>query len=215
MEESMLRQPGPLFVVAAALMVVGCTTILPLVVPSHNQTVDTSAIRSGHYVLDPAHGSVHFRVDHMGYSTYIARFNDINAQFDFDNSRPELSTLIVSIRADSIDSGTKKMDALIAGHEFLNTERYPDIVFRADGVTIVDERSGFINGTLTFHGVTRPQPLQLTFRGGARNFLTGKYTLGFSASASLRRSDYNMGAYVPLVGDEVTIEIEAEFQLQK
>ncbi len=151
----------------------------------------------------------------MGYSTYIARFNDIDAQFDFDNTRPELSTLIILIRADSIDSNNKKMDKLLTGHEFLNTKRYPDIVFRANGVTILDERTGIIDGTLTFHGVTRRQPLQLTFRGGARNFLTGKYTLGFSASASLRRSDYNMGAYVPLVGDEVTIEIEAEFQLQK
>ena len=211
----MLRKLGPLFGLAAALIVGGCATILPLVVPSHNQTVDTSAIPSGHYVLDPAHGSVHFRVDHMGYSTYIARFNDIDAQFDFDNTRPELSTLIILIRADSIDSNNKKMDKLLTGHEFLNTKRYPDIVFRANGVTILDERTGIIDGTLTFHGVTRPQPLQLTFRGGARNFLTGKYTLGFSASASLRRSDYNMGAYVPLVGDEVTIEIEAEFQLQK
>ena len=206
---------APLFALAGILIVGGCTTILPLVVPSHNQTVDTSAIRSGHYVLDPAHGSVHFRVDHMGYSTYIARFNDIDAQFDFDKTRPERSTLIVSIRADSIDSNNKKMDELLAGHEFLDAKRYPDIVFRADGVTILDERSGTIEGTLTFHGVTRPQSLQLTFRGGARNFLTGKYTLGFSASTSLRRSDFNMGAYVPLVGDKVTIEIEAEFQLQK
>lgn len=211
----MLGKIGPLFTLAAALIVGGCTTILPLVVPSHNQTVDTSAIRSGHYVLDPAHGSVHFRVDHMGYSIYVARFNEIDAQFDFDNKRPELSTLIITIRADSIDSGNKKMDKLIAGRDFLDARRYPDIFFRADGVTIVDERTGIINGTLTFHGVTRPQTLQLTFRGGARNFLTGKYTLGFSASASLRRSDFNMGAYVPLVGDEVTIEIEAEFQLQK
>lgn len=203
------------FALATALIVGGCTTILPLVVPSHNQTVDTSAIRSGHYVLDPAHGSVHFRVDHMGYSIYVARFNDIDAQFDFDNAQPQLSTLRISIRADSVDSGNKKMDELIAGRDFFDARRYPEIVFRADGVTIVDERTGIINGTLTFHGVTRPQPLQLTFRGGARNFLTGKYTLGFSASASLRRSDFNMGAYVPLVGDEVTIEIEAEFQLQK
>ena len=151
----------------------------------------------------------------MGYSIYVARFNDIDAQFDFDNTRPERSTLIISIRADSIDSGNKKMDELIAGRDFLNARRYPDILFRADGLTIIDERSGIINGTLTFHGVTRSQPLQLTFRGGARNFLTGKYTLGFSASASLRRSDYNMGAYIPLVSDEVQIQIEAEFQLQK
>lgn len=200
---------------ATVLVVGGCATLIAIAVPSHNQTVDTSAIPSGHYVLDPAHGSVHFRVGHMGYSTYVARFDEIDAQFDFNSAQPELSTLLISIRADSIDSGSRAMDELIAGKDFFNAVKYPDIVFEANGVTIIDERTGRIDGLLTFHGVTRALSLELDFRGGANNFLTGRYTLGFSATATLARSDYNMAAYVPLVSDQVQIKIEAEFQLQE
>lgn len=201
--------------VAAVLAIAGCATLLAKIVPSHNQTVDTSAIPSGRYVLDPVHGSVHFRVDHMGYSTYVARFNDVEAIFHFNNARPGESALNVTIAADSIDTGSTRMDNLIAGPDFLHARRFPEIQLEAAGITIIDEHSGMIDATLTFHGVTRQLPLYVTFNGGARNMLTSKYTLGFSATATLKRSDFNMNAYIPLVGDEVTVEIEVEFQKRK
>ena len=211
----MLRMPVSQLAVAAVLAVGGCSTLLAMIVPSHNQTVDTSAIPSGHYVLDPAHGSVHFKVDHMGYSTYVARFDTVEATFEFDNSRPAKSPLAVTITADSVNTGSARMDNLISGPDFLHAKRFPEIRLKADGINIVDEKSGVIDATLTFHGVTRQLPLYVTFNGGARNMLTRKYTLGFSATATLRRSDFGMKAYIPLVGDEVTIEIEAEFQKSK
>lgn len=212
----MLRAPntymGRSLAIATVLAVGGCSVLLAKIVPSHNQTVDTSAIRSGRYVLDPAHGSVHFKVDHMGYSTYIARFNDVDAVLLFDNTKPEESRLTVIIQSDSVDTGNERMDNLLGGPDFLHAKRFPEIRVEAEGITILDETTGVIDSTLTFHGVTRQVPLYITFNGGASNLLTRKYTLGFSASATLLRSDFNMKAYIPLVGDEVTIEIEAEFQ---
>lgn len=198
--------------VAGILAVGGCSALLAMIVPSHNQTVDTSALPSGRYLLDPAHGSVHFKVDHMGYSIYIARFNEIDASFSFDNARPAASRLIVIIAADSVDTGNARMDDLISGPDFLHAKRFPEIRFEGDGITIIDDRSGVIDGTLIFHGVTKQVPLYVTFNGGARNMLTRKFTLGFSATATLQRADFNMAAYIPLVGDEVIVEIEAEFQ---
>lgn len=208
----MLRRTVSPLTVAAILAVGGCSALLAMIVPSHNQTVDTSLIPSGRYVLDPAHGSVHFKVDHMGYSIYVARFNKVDAVFSFDNTRPEKSRLMVTIDTGSVDTGNTRMDDLITGPDFLHSKRFPEIRFEAGGITIIDEKSGVIDAALTFHGVTRQLPLYVTFNGGARNMLTRKYTLGFSATATLLRSDFNMSAYIPLVGDEVTIEIEAEFQ---
>lgn len=198
--------------VAAILAVAGCSTLLAMIVPSHNQTVDTSAIPSGHYVLDPAHGSVHFKVDHMGYSTYVARFDDVDATFEFDNTRPGDSPLTVTITANSVNTGSTRMDDLISGPDFLHAKRFQEIRLKADGINIVDEKSGVIDATLTFHGITRQLPLYVTFNGGARNMLTRKYTLGFSATATMLRSEFGMNAYIPLVSDQVTVEIEAEFQ---
>ncbi len=159
----MLRSPrtslGTAAIMATILGVGGCSVLLAKIVPSHNQTVDTSALPSGRYVMDPAHGSLHFKVDHMGYSIYVARFNDIEATFQFDNAKPEESALAVVIAADSVDTGNARMDDLLKGTDFLHAKRFPRITIEANGITILDEKSGIIDSRLTFHGVTKQVPL--------------------------------------------------------
>ena len=59
--------------------------------------------------------------------------------------------------------------------------------------------------------MVKPITVSATFHGGANNILSGKYTLGFSAQSTFSRSDFGMDKYVPLVGEEVTIEVYAEF----
>jgi polyisoprenoid-binding protein YceI len=54
--------------------------------------------------------------------------------------------------------------------------------------------------------------LEVTFNGAGDSLLTGRYTLGFGATGTLLRSDFGLGAYAPAVGDEVVLEIYAEFQ---
>jgi polyisoprenoid-binding protein YceI len=208
----MLRVLNRSLAIAAVLAVGGCSVLLAKIVPSHNQTVDTSAIPSGRYMLDPTHASLHFKVSHMGYSTYVARFNDIEATFLFDSAAPEKSALDVTIAANSVDTGYGRMDEVLNSAKFMHSQRFPEILFAASGITLIDDKNGVIDGALTFHGVTRQVPLYVTFNGGAKNQLNGKYTLGFSATATFQRSNFNMNAYIPLVGDEVTIEIEAEFR---
>ena len=56
-----------------------------------------------------------------------------------------------------------------------------------------------------------PVTLDVTFNGGGSNLLTGAYTLGFEARGSVLRSNFGLGAYAPAVGDEVVLEIHAEF----
>lgn len=211
----MTGRAGFALVVAAAMSLGGCARMLAVAVPSHDQTLDLPEIPSGRYQIYKAHAAIHFKVDHMGYSIFVARFDDFDAAFDFDNQAPEASRLEVTIRAASVNSGDAEMDELMRGHEFFNAGKYPEIRFVSETLEIIDPEHGTLRGRLSFHGVTRPQALDVRFRGGARNFLTEKYTLGFSATGRLIRSDFNMGGYVPLVGDEVTIEIEAEFELEE
>ena len=53
--------------------------------------------------------------------------------------------------------------------------------------------------------------LDVTFNGGGDDLLTGVYRLGFAARGSLLRSTFGLGAYAPAIGDEVLLEIHAEF----
>ena len=69
-------------------------------------------------------------------------------------------------------------------------------------------------GDLTFLGVTKEVVLDVTFNGGAMNMLTAKYTIGFEATSRFSRSDFGLDQYVGLVGDDITIEVHAEFLRQ-
>jgi polyisoprenoid-binding protein YceI len=41
--------------------------------------------------------------------------------------------------------------------------------------------------------------------------MTGKYTIGFSAVGQIKRSDFGMDSYIPIVGDQIDLEVYAEF----
>ncbi len=68
-----------------------------------------------------------------------------------------------------------------------------------------------VTGELTFHGVTRPETLQVSFNAAGNNELTNQYTAGFNATGVLKRSDFNQTTYIPLIGDDVSLTISAAF----
>ncbi|MGY9013571.1 MAG: YceI family protein, partial [Rhodobacterales bacterium] len=68
-----------------------------------------------------------------------------------------------------------------------------------------------LTGKLTMAGNTHLVTLDVTFNGGGKNPITQVDTLGFSATGQFKRSDFGLGAWIPAVGDDVTLDIEAEF----
>lgn len=192
---------------ALAMSVSGCVALITPTVESSVQ-----ALKAGDYSLDPSHASVLFKVKHLGLSNYVGRFNTFDASLSFDPENIAASALDAVIEIDSLDindAGLK--DDLMDGNWFAQA-RYPQARFTTVSVTAIDDSEYAYLGNLEFRGVTKPMTLRVTFLGGANNMLTGKYTLGFSARGSFKRSDFGMDAYIPLVGDEVNIEAEAEFQ---
>ncbi len=211
----MRRVLSPAAIALVFLIGTGCTVLLAKIVPSHNQTFDASDIPSGRYILDHPHASIHFRTDHMGFSSFVGRFNSFDAALEFDKQRPEESKLGAIITTASIDSNSEELDEILRGREFFQVEKFPEITFTSDGIEITGEKSGILTGELTLLGVTNELRLDVTFNGGAYNMLNSRYTLGFSATGTLKRSDFGMSAYIPLIGDEVRFEIEAEFKRDK
>jgi polyisoprenoid-binding protein YceI len=196
----------------------GCTTVgaqFATSVQHMSWTLDTKDVPSGHYVLDPDHATVLFKIGHLGYSLYVGRFDSVRASLDYDKRHPETSSLLVTIDPNSIDTNNDKLEATLTGKDYFDVAKYPQATYSADSITIRDERHGTLNGELSLHGVMMPVPLDVTFNGGARNSLTGKYTIGFTASATIKRSDFGMKTLVPLIGDDVYLEINAEFEREQ
>jgi polyisoprenoid-binding protein YceI len=83
--------------------------------------------------------------------------------------------------------------------------------FVSTRVTSVGAGALRIEGNLTLHGVTKPLTLEAKLNKTAPNPFDKKPTLGFSAKGSLKRSDFGMASAIPIIGDVVTLTIDAEF----
>lgn len=164
------------------------------------------------YTIDPDHALVAFKVDHIGYAKILGQFLTVEGQFVFDEEAKDLGVVSVDVDAGSVFSNHKARDNHIKGKDFLWSEKTPMITFRAEGGTVKSENSGTVTGDLTIRGETKPITLDVVLnKAGPYPFGHKKQTLGISASATIKRSDWGMTyALGGIVGDEVELIIEIE-----
>ena len=170
-------------------------------------------VRSGSYVLDPAHGKITWSVDHMGFSTYVGQFTDVSARLNLDVANPSESDLEAVIATDSLGTLNDQLDAHLKTSDFFDTANFPTARFEATAIRLTDDDSAEIFGNLTLRGITRPVVIAADFNQAGINPVDQKYTLGFDGRALIKRSDYGIEYGLPMRGDEVTLNLEAEFKL--
>jgi len=189
----------------AALAAPGVTSTKPADLPA------------GTYVLDKTHASLTAKLTHMGFSHYTLRFTSVDASFSYDPKAPQASKISVTVDPASIDTATGpdafglKFNKELAGDGWLEAAKFPTITFVSTSVDVGDGHKGKVTGDLTLHGVTKPVVLDVTFNGVGGGFVPGGVKTGFSASTTIKRSEFGVAKYVPLVGDDVTLNIEVEF----
>lgn len=199
--------PVSMLFLLCVTVLVGCASFV-----RPNYTQELSELRPGDYSLDPEHAYVHFKVEHLGLSTVVGRFNSVDASLDFDPDALEELDLQGFIDITSIDMNNESLDDRLLGSDWFNAEKYAEASFQTTSISDIKGNEFVMSGDFTLRGVTRTLLLNATFKGGADNLLTGKYTLGFSATGSFLRSDHGMDSFLGLVSDEVFVEIHAEFQ---
>jgi polyisoprenoid-binding protein YceI len=176
-------------------------------------------VPAGTFKIDPAHASVTWKVTHMGLSNYTARFTKIDATLTLDPAKPETSKLTASIDPKSIRTDfpfVEKEDfdkKLAKGAEWFNAEFFDKITFASTAVKMTGAKTADVTGDLTLLGVTKPVVLKVTFNGGmAAHPMSKKPAVGFSATGTVKRSEFGLKAGLPFVGDDVALLIEAEMQ---
>lgn len=174
-------------------------------------TIAPAELPEGDYRLDPEHAAILFKVDHLGFSRLVGRFDRFDATLDFDPEQPQAAKLVVVVDVASIDLNLPAFEEELRGPAWLEVDRFPEARFESRTIEITGEDTGIVTGDLTLHGASAPVTLNVTFNGGGSNLLTGAYTLGFEAHGSVLRSTFGLGAYAPAIGDEVLLEIHAEF----
>ena len=174
-------------------------------------TTDLAKVEGGHFVVDKNHAKIIFSTTHFGFSTYYGLFTDFDAKLDFDPKMPTASKLAVTVRMNGIDTTNPKLDNHLKSAEFFDVAHYPTATFKSTKIEVNGPTTGRITGELTLHGVTKPVVLDTTFNGGGINPMTKAYVVGFNATGVVKRSEFGISTYVPVVGDDVKLTISGEF----
>jgi polyisoprenoid-binding protein YceI len=174
------------------------------------------------YVIDPEHFSIALSVRHAGYFDLVGLFTEGAGSFVFDEAKPEVTDIRVTIKAASFFSGHKKRDDHVRSTDFLDAKEFPELTFVGKRSEKTGDRTGKIHGELTLRGVTRPVTLDVTWVKSAEYPMGGglfggkPYVTGINARAALKRSDFGMTYAVDncLVGDDVTLILGFEARRQ-
>jgi len=162
------------------------------------------------YTLDPSHSQIVFSYDHLGYSRTTGMFSGFEGTIAFDEADPSASSVEVSFPAQSLITGWPAREGHFMSEDFFNAETNPVVSFASTAIEVTGEDTGVITGDLTINGVTQSVALDAKLNQSSNHPMQEKPWVGFDATTTLLRSDFNMGAFAPFVGDEIDIYISIE-----
>ena len=162
--------------------------------------------------IDQSHSDISFRIRHL-VSRVRGTFNDWSGSIVADPRNLAGGSVQVEIKTASIDTNNERRDTHLRSGDFFDAEKHPTITFRSTRVQTRGRRLT-VNGNLTMNGITRP--VVLTGEAAEPAGAAGKRRIGFEATTTINRKDFNVtwnraaeGGGVVL-GDEVEITINIE-----
>jgi len=182
--------------------------------------VDASRVAAGTYKLDPGHTLVGWRVNHFGFNDYFGLFGNIDGTLTIDPTDLESAKLDVTIPIAEVTTASEGLTAhlLRAGAEGAAPDFFgPDAEparFVSTSVRRTGERTANVTGDLTLNGVTRPVTIEAEFTGAGAHPMSQVQTIGFEGTATINRSEFNIGFALPVVSDAVELDLTAAFEKQ-
>ncbi|MGH8460200.1 MAG: YceI family protein [Stenotrophobium sp.] len=188
-------------------------TILSSLLFAATAMVVIPAFAADTYTIDPNHSFQKFSYHHLGFSHPEGRFDKTSGSITLDMARHSGSA-DVSIAVNSVSTGVPALDEHLQGADFFDAAKYPTITFKSHDFKFDGDKLVAVTGDLSIHGVTRPVTLDVTNFACHPHPMTKKPACGVDASATIKRSEFGVGAYVPAVSDEVKLTLEVEAMQQ-
>ncbi len=169
------------------------------------------------WTIDPAHSVAEFKVKHMMISNVKGRFTRISGTLVLDEQQPANSRVEAQIEAASISTGDEQRDGHLKSADFFDAEKYPALSFKSTSVKPEGDGEAKVTGELTIHGVTRPVTFNVEGPTAPAKDTWGNTRVGVAATTKINRKDFGLTWNAALetggilVGDEVTISLEAQF----
>jgi len=165
---------------------------------------------SGTYALDPRHTDVIAQWNHFGFSNPSLHFGQVEGQIVYDADNIAASSVEATIPLAGLEAYTQAFNEHLRSADFFAADQFPTISFKSTAVEAAGTNQLKVTGDLTIKGITKPAVLDVTINGFGEHPMSKRPTAGFDAVTTIKRSDFDMGAYVPNVSDEIKLRITTE-----
>ena len=170
----------------------------------------TARAQAGTWQIDPNHSAAQFSVRHLGVSTVRGAFTKVSGSAKHDPADPSKDSLEATIDANSVDTRVEMRDNDLRSPRFLDVQKYPTITFHSKQTKVAAPGKLSITGDLTIHGVTKEVVLDVDGPSAPIKDPWGNQRIGASATTKINRQDFGVSSLPGVVGDEITITIDAE-----
>ena len=193
---------------------------VPLIAQSAPQmpgTMDVARVTAGTYNTDPGHTLIGWRVSHFGFNDYFGIFGDSTGTLTLDPAKPNAAKVDITIPVSKVVTASAGLTGhlLRAGRDGGKADFFgpapADAKFVSTNV-VASGTNARITGNLTLNGVTKPVILDATFSGAGANPFNKKPTIGFHGTTTIKRSEFGVAYGIPVVSDEVKLDISVAFE---
>ncbi len=193
---------------------------VPLIAQSAPQVPgakDVTRVTAGTYNTDPGHTLIGWRVSHFGFNDYFGIFGDSTGTLTIDPAKPNTAKVDITIPVSKVVTASAGLTGhlLRAGKDGGKADFFgpapADAKFVSTNV-VASGTNAKITGNLTLNGITKPVVLNATFSGAGANPFNKKPTIGFHATTTIKRSEFGVAYGIPVVSDEVKLDISVAFE---
>ncbi len=173
----------------------------------------TLPLATGTWTADRSHTTVGFVVRHLGLSKVRGRFEGVTANLIVGE---DLATSSVTAEIDmsTVKTGNPDRDAHLTSSDFFNAETNPTMTFRSTGIAGSTDGAEFtMTGDLTVNGITKQVELDVEFFGTSVFPMDQSTRAGFSATGTIKRSDFGINFNAPVGADKVMISDKVALDL--
>lgn len=160
--------------------------------------------------FDRAHTQVLFTVSHLGFTELTGQFREVSGELILDSEDLSKSSVTARIDTASIDMNFERLETHLKNKDFFDVENHAEMLFTSTSVEKVADDRLTVHGDLSLLGKTQPVSLDVRINKLGNHPMSGKPYGGFTATTSIKRSDWGMSYGVPNVGDEIGIRINLE-----
>lgn len=167
------------------------------------------------YKLDPAHTDVIATWSHFGFSNPSAHFGHVDGSVTYDAAKVSASSVEVTLPLSGLQAFTDEFNTHLNSADFFDSAKFPTATFKSTKVESAGKDKLKVTGNLTIKDITKPVVLEVTLNKAAEHPMKKTPSIGFDATATIKRSDFGVGAYAPMVSDQVKLRITTEADVPK